>query len=104
MTNEEKHVYDANAIRKNSEVVGIGSEEAQKMAPEELDSRVRASYDKAQLTYRERTVIDLRYGFGDGYTYTLEEVGKIFNVTRERVRQLEYKATRKIKATLEESL
>ncbi|MEK6738619.1 MAG: RNA polymerase sigma factor RpoD [Planctomycetota bacterium] len=48
------------------------------------------------LTYREREIIKLRYGIGDGYTYTLEEVGKIFKVTRERVRQIEAKAVRKL--------
>ena len=48
------------------------------------------------LTYREREIIKLRYGLGDGYTYTLEEVGKIFRVTRERVRQIEAKAVRKL--------
>jgi RNA polymerase primary sigma factor len=48
------------------------------------------------LTFREREIIKLRYGLGDGYTYTLEEVGKIFKVTRERVRQIEAKAVRKL--------
>ncbi len=48
------------------------------------------------LTYREREIIKLRYGIGDGYTYTLEEVGKIFKVTRERVRQVEAKALKKL--------
>ncbi|MEW6355469.1 MAG: RNA polymerase sigma factor RpoD [Planctomycetota bacterium] len=48
------------------------------------------------LTYREREIIKLRYGLNDGYTYTLEEVGRIFNVTRERVRQIEAKAVRKL--------
>ena len=48
------------------------------------------------LTYREREIIKLRYGLGDGYTYTLEEVGRIFDVTRERVRQIEAKAVRKL--------
>jgi RNA polymerase primary sigma factor len=48
------------------------------------------------LTYREREIIRLRYGLGDGYTYTLEEVGRIFNVTRERIRQIEAKAVRKL--------
>ena len=38
----------------------------------------------------------MRYGIGDGYTYTLEEVGRIFKVTRERVRQVESKAIRKL--------
>lgn len=49
------------------------------------------------LTYREREIIKLRYGIGDGYTYTLEEVGRIFKVTRERVRQVEAKAIRKLR-------
>ncbi len=48
------------------------------------------------LTYREREIIKLRYGIGDDYTYTLEEVGRKFNVTRERVRQIEAKALRKL--------
>ncbi len=48
------------------------------------------------LTYREREIIRLRYGLDDGYTYTLEEVGRIFSVTRERVRQIEAKAVRKL--------
>jgi RNA polymerase primary sigma factor len=48
------------------------------------------------LTYREREIVRLRYGLGDGYTYTLEEVGRIFKVTRERVRQIEAKAMKKL--------
>ncbi len=48
------------------------------------------------LTFREREIIKLRYGIGDGTTYTLEEVGRRFNVTRERVRQIEAKALRKL--------
>jgi RNA polymerase primary sigma factor len=48
------------------------------------------------LNYREREILKLRYGLADGYTYTLEEVGDIFSVTRERVRQIEAKAVRKL--------
>ena len=48
------------------------------------------------LTYREREIIKLRYGLGDGYSYTLEESGRIFKVTRERIRQIESKALRKL--------
>ncbi|MCR9295244.1 MAG: sigma-70 family RNA polymerase sigma factor [bacterium] len=48
------------------------------------------------LTYREREIIRLRYGLVDGYSYTLEEVGRIFKVTRERVRQIEAKAVSKM--------
>ncbi len=46
------------------------------------------------LDYREREILRLRYGLADGYAYTLEEVGKIFSVTRERVRQIETKAVK----------
>ena len=59
-------------------------------------SRTRSSSVLKTLTYREREIIKLRYGLGDGYTYTLEEVGRIFKVTRERVRQIEAKAVRKL--------
>jgi len=48
------------------------------------------------LTYREREIVRLRYGLTDGYSYTLEEVGRIFKVTRERVRQIEAKAVAKL--------
>ena len=48
------------------------------------------------LSFREREIIKLRYGIGTGYTYTLEEVGRIFKVTRERVRQIEAKAVKKL--------
>lgn len=49
------------------------------------------------LTEREQKVIRLRYGLGDGHPRTLEEVGKEFNVTRERIRQIEAKALRKLR-------
>jgi RNA polymerase primary sigma factor len=49
------------------------------------------------LTERERKVLELRFGLGDGYSRTLEEVGKQFRVTRERIRQIEAKALRKMR-------
>ncbi len=48
------------------------------------------------LGYREREIIKLRFGLGDGYNYTLEEVARIFQVTRERIRQIEDRAIRKL--------
>ncbi len=48
------------------------------------------------LTYREREIIKLRFGLGDGFPYTLEQVGLIFQVTRERIRQIEEKAFKKL--------
>lgn len=51
------------------------------------------------LTTREREIIRLRYGLGGGYSYTLEETGRIFKVTRERIRQIEAKAMRKLQAS-----
>ena len=59
---------------------------------------LKAQIDTAMetLNYREREILRLRYGLADGYTYTLEEVGRIFQVTRERVRQIESKAVRKL--------
>ena len=49
------------------------------------------------LTPREEKVLKLRFGIEDGRTRTLEEVGKEFNVTRERIRQIEAKALRKLR-------
>lgn len=48
------------------------------------------------LNYREREILRMRFGLTDGYAYTLEEVGRVFSVTRERVRQIESKAVRKL--------
>ncbi|ODS33836.1 MAG: RNA polymerase sigma factor RpoD [Candidatus Scalindua rubra] len=59
-----------------------------------LKEKIKSVLDT--LTYSEREVIKLRYGIGDGYTYTLQSIGKKFMVTRERVRQIEIKAIRKL--------
>ena len=56
--------------------------------------RSRIAEVLSALDYREREIIRLRFGLADGYSYTLEDVGKIFAVTRERVRQIETKAVR----------
>ena len=48
------------------------------------------------LSYRERRVIELRYGLDDQHPRTLEEVGRAFNVTRERIRQIEHKSLKKL--------
>jgi RNA polymerase primary sigma factor len=51
----------------------------------------------AKLNERERRVLQLRFGLEDGHCWTLEEVGREFNVTRERIRQIEAKALRKLR-------
>ena len=51
----------------------------------------------SQLTEREREVLEMRFGLGDGTSHTLEEVGQHFGVTRERIRQIEAKALRKLR-------
>jgi RNA polymerase primary sigma factor len=51
----------------------------------------------SSLTERERKVLELRFGLADGYERTLEEVGKQYKVTRERIRQIEAKALRKLR-------
>ena len=61
------------------------------MLKEELDQALRS------LTERERQVVRLRFGLEDGRARTLEEVGREFNVTRERIRQIEAKALRKLR-------
>ena len=74
----------------DDEVASPVSSATQGMLKERIDLVLKT------LSYREREIIKLRYGIGDGYTYTLEEVGRIFKVTRERVRQVEAKAIRKL--------
>ncbi len=51
----------------------------------------------SDLTPREQKILDMRFGLSDGVTHTLEEVGKVFSVTRERIRQIEAKALEKIR-------
>ena len=63
----------------------------QEMYKEEMDAVLKT------LTPKEERIIRLRYGFVDGKTHTLEEVGKEFNVTRERIRQIEAKAIRRLR-------
>ena len=60
-----------------------------------LSERIKEVLDK--LSVREREVLELRFGLRDGPTRTLEEVGSIFKVTRERIRQIEAKALRKLR-------
>jgi RNA polymerase primary sigma factor len=71
--------------------VSPASATAYSMLKEQLDGVL------GTITEREEKVLRLRFGIGDGYSRTLEEVGQIFNVTRERVRQLEAKALRKLR-------
>ena len=77
----------------------IEDEEAQEpmdaAAKEMLRESVRNAL--AVLSERERQVLELRFGLVDGKDHTLEEVGQYFNVTRERIRQIELKALRKLR-------
>lgn len=80
---------------------GTFIEDKSKIAPEaiainlQLTQAVQNSLET--LTEREADVLRFRYGMYDGHTYTLEEVGHIFGVTRERIRQIESKALRKLR-------
>nr|HVT30186.1 sigma-70 family RNA polymerase sigma factor [Lacipirellulaceae bacterium] len=76
-------------------VQDTGTESPHKLANNGL-LRERIEELLKTLTFREREIIRLRYGLADGYSYTLEEVGRIFKVTRERVRQIEAKAVAKL--------
>ncbi|NQV04308.1 MAG: sigma-70 family RNA polymerase sigma factor, partial [Candidatus Omnitrophica bacterium] len=75
----------------DKKAVSPANASAYTMLKEEMDKILNT------LTEREKRVLRLRFGIGDGYPRTLEEVGSIFNVTRERVRQIEAKALRKLR-------
>jgi RNA polymerase primary sigma factor len=76
-------------------------EDHRSLAPTEATSQqlLKEQIDKVldELTEREKKVLQLRFGLKDGHARTLEEVGKEFNVTRERIRQIEGKALRKLR-------
>ena len=59
--------------------------------------REQVQHALASLSDREREVLELRFGLRDGKEHTLEEVSRYFDVTRERVRQIEAKALRKLR-------
>jgi RNA polymerase primary sigma factor len=73
--------------REDDPLKGVNQQSLQASIARALDS----------LSYREREIIRMRFGLADGYSYTLEEVGTIFDVTRERVRQIEAKAVEKLR-------
>ena len=85
---EDSHLVD---FIEDTKTVAPSEMAAQSMLREQLIAALH------KLTPREEKVIRLRYGLDDGRTRTLEEVGKEFNVTRERIRQIEAKALRKLR-------
>jgi len=66
--------------------------------------RLRRQIDAAldTITYRERAILEMRFGLGDGYAYTLAEIGYVFRLTRERIRQLQNKAIRNLRRRAEQ--
>ncbi len=85
---EDSHLVDF--IRDESADIPV-DEASRALLHKELDHVLRS------LTPREAKVIEMRFGLEDGQAYTLEEVGKAFCVTRERIRQIEAKALRKLR-------
>jgi RNA polymerase primary sigma factor len=88
----------------------IGEEEQTEFGQLIADDQAESPYERAvealttealrealeNLSYRERRVIELRYGLGDQHPRTLDEVGRTFNVTRERIRQIEHQSLKKL--------
>jgi RNA polymerase primary sigma factor len=88
----------------------VGDEEQSEFGQLIADEQAESPYERAvealttealrealeNLSYRERRVIELRYGLGDQHPRTLDEVGRTFNVTRERIRQIEQQSLRKL--------
>ena len=75
------------------------------LAPSPVEAAIRGNLDEltrkvlATLTPREEQIVRMRFGIGQKTDHTLEEVGKVFAVTRERIRQIEAKALRKLRQT-----
>lgn len=76
----------------------IGEEDADKVLNQSLTADVRKVLAEVLPDERERDIISLRYGLADGETHTLEDVAQIFNLSRERVRQIQNKAMRKLRS------
>jgi RNA polymerase primary sigma factor len=94
----------------------MGDDESQRIADTVADPNAAAPFDRLSqetdaqlvrvamvtLTERERAVLDLRFGLADGTQRALEEVGEHFGLTRERIRQIQEQALRKLRAKMEE--
>ena len=99
--NQNPASLDAPVGEEADNELGDFVEHAGTAAPSELAGmatlRPRIEQVLKTLSYREQEILKLRYGIGDGRAYTLTEVGRMFKVTRERVRQVEAKAIRKLR-------
>ena len=85
---------DHRPVRVNRAAKSVGAE---RTFETNLSDREALREALENLSYRERRVLELRYGLGGEHPRTLDEVGRTFNVTRERIRQIEAKALRKLK-------
>ncbi len=88
----------------------VGDEDGSEFGQFIADDQAESPYERAvailtnealrdaleNLSYRERRVLELRYGLSDGHPRTLDEVGRTFNVTRERIRQIENQSLKKL--------
>ena len=96
-TSMNKHIGDED----DSELGDFIPDDKYNVETDIINSRLREDLEEAMehvnLTERERKVIELRFGLDDGRVKTLEEIGKIYDVTRERIRQIEAKALKKLK-------
>ena len=93
----------------------VGDEEGSELGEFIADERAESPFERAaeiftkealrealeNLSYRERRVLELRYGLGDEHPRTLDEVGRAFNVTRERIRQIENQSLKKLQSLAE---
>jgi RNA polymerase primary sigma factor len=93
----------------------VGDEEQSEFGQFIADERAESPYERAveiltkealrealeNLSYRERRVLELRYGLGGEHPRTLQEVGRTFNITRERIRQIEHQSLRKLQSLAE---
>lgn len=66
----------------------------------ELRQRIDAALEG--LSYRERGILEMRYGLRDGHAYTLAEAGYVFKLTRERIRQIQARSLQKLRSRAEE--
>ena len=91
----EKPIGDEGQAEFGQLIVDEQAESPYERAAENLTNQVlRDALEN--LSYRERRVLELRYGLGDQHPRTLDDVGRAFNVTRERIRQVEHQALRKL--------
>ena len=93
---EQRFVYEVFGDDFSEETLSASFRPGNEPILKELRQHIAATM--CGISYRERGILQMRFGLGDGHAYTLAQAGYVFKLTRERIRQIQVKAMRKVRA------